>query len=151
MQDNQSLLTDTQWNEVGDTPCRVIDFIPLSGSIKNGKVISIDKTTPYASVVIECKELTSQATGFITNRLDFANLWTLFKNRGIREGEEVIIFWRKNKMKGYAKLVASFMPKFWIMVCHKNTYDIANSTDMSPENIKGVGLAIEDWKPDSLR
>lgn len=74
-----TLLRDSDWGVIDGELCRVIDFVPMS-LIKDGKVLALNKTTPYASVRLECKKFPGQKiTGFITHKLDFVNLWKAFK------------------------------------------------------------------------
>ena len=124
-QENKHLLKDSEWSVIDSEICRVTDFVPLGSSVQDGKVIAFDMTTPYASIVIECKKIPQKITGFITNKLDFTNLWNAFKERGInKEKEEVIIIWsRKHYKSKIAKLLSATMPKIFVMVCPKGTYE----------------------------
>ena len=84
-----SFLKDSQWCTIDGELCRVIDFVPL-GSIKDGKVLALKKWTPYASVTIECKKFPEKITGFVCHKMDFLHLWSAFKERGIKQNEEVL-------------------------------------------------------------
>jgi hypothetical protein len=53
---DKSLFKDNQWSIIYKEFYRVINFAPIA-SIKEGKISAIDKTTPYALVVLECKKL----------------------------------------------------------------------------------------------
>ncbi len=131
----------------------VIEFIPLA-SIENGKVIIANKTEPYASVIFECKKLSQQTKGFICHKMDFQHLWAAFKERGIRESEEVIIFYSKKHLKSFAKLFSAFMPRLWVMVCQKGAFELMTSPENRPE-LQGEArfLAerpIAEWKPEVM-
>jgi hypothetical protein len=147
-----TLLRDKDWTEIDGRTCRVIEFIPMA-SIKDGLVLAIDKSTPYASVRLECKVFPGQEIiGYITHKLDFVNLWKAFKERGVNPDEEVIIFWSVEmyKFKIY-KFLSSFMPKLWVMICPKEAYNLMTDREFKPEL---TGMArwkaekpIIDWKP----
>ena len=68
-----ALLKDGEWSAIDSKLCRVIRFNPFLASVKNGKVITGDKTTPYASVTLECED-DHRYNGFITQKIDFINL-----------------------------------------------------------------------------
>ena len=113
-----TLIKDGEWSVIDGEPCRVIDFTPW-GSVKDGKFVSPLKLMPYATIHIECKKL-RKATGLITNKMDFMHLWAAFKERTIKQNEEVIIFWSKKNYKiKLLKFFPGFWPKLWVMVCQK--------------------------------
>src|SRR5437016_3817174 len=109
------LRTDREWSVTDGAPCRVIAFTP-SATIHNGKVVTHNRTEPYASVILECKKFPQTTTGCITHRTDFQHLWNAFRKRGVAENEEVIIFWSNKHLKTYAKLLSAFMPRLWVMI-----------------------------------
>jgi len=136
------LLTDKQWSAVDGEICRVIDFTPMSGLVRDGQVSSLDKTTPYASVTLECKKLPSKTTGFIGHKIDFLHLWLAFKEKEQQHDREVLITWSKKHYKPNAKFVfKSFTPKLWVMLCHKGAFELLTNPDHKP-NLEG----LERWK-----
>lgn len=146
------MLRDSDWVVIDGELCRVIDFVPM-GLIKDGKVLALNKTTPYASVRLECKKFPGQKiTGFITHKLDFVNLWKAFKERGVKPDEEVIISWSTKHYKNRLYKILSFiMPKLWVMVCHKGAFELITNPDLRPdltgEARAKAELPIIDWKP----
>lgn len=141
---------DSEWKIIDGEPCRVIDFIP-SAIVKNGKVITSNKTEPYASIILECKKLPQEIKGFITHKIDFLHLWTAFKERGVGQNEEVIIFWSKKYLKSYAKILSFFMPKLWVMICPKGAFDLMVDSNFRPE-LSGEARwnaqkPLVEWKP----
>jgi len=156
---NQSKITlssDSQWSEIDGELCLVLDFIPM-GLIKNGKVIALNRKTPYASLHLECKKLPGyKITGFITNKLDFIHLWKAFKERHVKAGEEVIIGWSIKYYKNWLyKVLAFMMPKLWVMICHKGAFELMTDPNSKP-NLKGEAramaeLPIIDWKPEIMK
>jgi len=62
--------------------------------------------------------------GFITHWIDFKNLWEIYKNRGVKEEEECLIYWTRNHYTKFMSKVLSFMMlKLVVMVCKKGTYE----------------------------
>ena len=149
----RDLLKDSQWSTIDGEPCRVIDFIPMA-SIKEGKISAIDKKTPYASVVLESKKLPTETRGFIMHKVDFMHLWLAFKERGVKQDEEVLIFWTKKHYKGVYKIVSAFLPRLWVMICKKDASELMTDPDSRPElQGKARFLAqrpIIDWKPEVM-
>lgn len=151
-----ALIKDREWSVIDGEACRVIDFSPLGSLIDiNGKLLSTDKTMPYACITLECEKL-GHIRGYITHKMDFAHLWAAFKERTVKEDEEVIIFWTKKhyKGKGYARLFPKFMPKLWVMICPKGAYDLITKQNFKPE-ITGEArakatLPIVEWKPEVM-
>jgi hypothetical protein len=159
MQDSESeivLLKDKEWSVIDGEACRVIDFSPLGAIINaDGEVQSIDKTTPYASITIECEKLGKNIRGYITHKIDFKHLWTAFRERMVKEDEEVIIIWTKKHYKVGIKYVSAFMPKLWVMVCAKGAFDLMTNDDYKPE-LTGLERweaqkPITDWKPEVMK
>jgi len=150
-----SLLKDSQWSLIDGELCRVTDFCPL-GSIKDGKVLPISKSMPYASVTVECKKLPKKIEGFICHKIDFMHLWMAFIERGIKQDEEVLIIWTKKhyKNKLYNILSAS-MPKIWVMICPKGAFELEVDKNYKPDLIGqarwNATKPIIDWKPEVIK
>ena len=149
------LLTDKDWSTIDGECCRVNYFRPLGSLVdSDGKVKSMDRTTPYASVNIECKKLGKNITGFITHKVDFKHLWAAFKDRKLKEDEEVIIIWSKKHYKRGRGLFSDILPKLWVMVYRKGYYEaIADPSDKLKSkdfNTLESMLPIISWKPDVM-
>ena len=135
MQNTESkitLLRDKEWDVFYKELCLVTDFCPLA-TIKNGKVITLGASTPYAAVDLKCRKFTGTIKGFITHKLDFMHLWHAFKDRTVKENEEVIIVWLKGYYKGFANLFSFAMPKLEIMICKKDAYNLMTDQNFKPE------------------
>lgn len=126
------LRSDTEWGVIDGEPCRVKVFTPWA-SVEDGRVTALSKTAPYASIEIECGALPQDATGFITNRTDFLHLWRAFNERGVREDEELIIFWTRRYLKRYARLLSIFMPRLWVMICPREAFELMSDPNFKPE------------------
>lgn len=147
------LRKDNEWSVIDSEPCKVIDFTPAA-LIQNEKVLAPNKTEPYASVILECKKVPDTIKGFICHKMDFQHLWAAFKERGIQQDEEVIIFWSKKHLKNYAKLFSVFMPKLWVMVCKKGAFELMTDSNSQPE-LQGedrylAEKPIIEWKPEVM-
>lgn len=156
MKEKITFLKDEEWKLIDGEVCRVIDFVPMGSSVKDGKVIAMDMTTPYASVRIECNKLSGEITGFITHKIDFINLWNAFKERMVKENEEVLISWSVNRYKNKIfKGLSRAMPKLWVMICQKGAFELITDPNSKPE-LQGEArfLAerpIVEWKPDVMK
>ncbi|MDO9333242.1 MAG: hypothetical protein Q7T57_01805 [Dehalococcoidales bacterium] len=128
-----TLLKDSEWERIEGTACRVIQFTPFA-SIENGKIKNAGLSKPYCAVTIECKDLPSITTGYVTHKIDFQHLWAVFKIRGVKEGEEVLIFWTYGDR--HAGMFSAVFPKLVINVCHKNAYEYYPMPDK---------MSIQEW------
>lgn len=131
--------------------CRLIRFTPLVGYVENGVVKAVDSRTPYGSVHIECKKIPGKITGFITNKVDFLNLWKALKERDLKSNEEVIIIWsRKNYKHKLLKLrcISAFMPKLRVVICPKGLYESITRKSLDPELASFIidEDKIAEWK-----
>ena len=149
----QSMLNDNDWSNVKDELCRVKAFTPMA-TIQAGKVRTLGKSVPYASVTLECKKVPQPVDGFIAHKVDFLHLWAAFKERPLGEEEEVLVIWTRKQYKGYAKIFSGFMPRLWVMVCPKGAYELETDRNFRPE-LKGEARwkatrPIADWKPEVM-
>jgi len=150
-----TLLKNSDWSVINGECCRVIDFIPMA-SIKDGKVLAINRTTPYAAVDLECRKFSGQkVTGFICHKLDFIHLWKAFKDRGVKTDEEVIIIWAGKQYKNWLyKILAFTMPRLWVMICQKGAFELITDPnsrpDLTGEARAKAELPIIDWKPEVM-
>lgn len=143
------LLKDSQWNIIDGELCRVIGFIPLVGWVEDGKVISVDNKTPYASVLLENKNCPEPVKGFITNKIDFDNLWSAFRIRGVGEYEEVLIIWSNISYKfKIFKFFSVFLPKLRVIICPKGFWITTDfSWDRELLDFRLNENKIIEWKP----
>lgn len=147
-------LRDREWSIIDGEICRVTDFIP-SDFIKDRKALALRKTLPYASVNLECKILPTKITGFICHKIDFMHLWMAFKERSIKQDEEVLIIWTKRNYKNIYKFFTAFMPRIWVMICHKDAFELSVNQRYKPE-LSGearwnANKPIIQWKPEVMK
>jgi hypothetical protein len=153
---NIVLIKDREWSVIDGEPCRVTSFGTLGSLVDvDDKVHAMDKTTPYASVTMECKKLGKNVTGDITHKEYFKYLWMAFKRRKVKDNEEVIVIWTREHYKVRSwigkKLYSAFMPKLWVMVCPKGAYELMVDSNYRPE-LWGEARwnamkPITQWKP----
>ena len=133
-----NLLKDSEWAIIDREPCRAIDFTGFA-YMNNGKLENASIWAPLGVVTFECKKLPGEVRGYITHKIDFANLWKVFKERGVKEDEEVIIIWTKTHYKiKLMGLFSSSLPKLIVYVSHKHAYEILTDPD-------NMGLRGEAW------
>jgi hypothetical protein len=148
-----TILKDSEWSMIDSEPCRVIHFSPFA-TFENGKIKSINLTMPYCAIRIECPGFSGKATGFICHKIDFTNLWRVFKDRGVTEEEEVIVYWTTKHYKNkFLKHFSFGTPKLLIWICRKNTYEVL--TDPKRRELDGNAWfdaikPIEVIKPDVM-
>ena len=153
------LWKDSEWSPIDGEPCRVTSFGTLGSLIDvDDKVHAMDRTTPYGHVTLECKKLGKNVTGYITHKEDFKHLWMAFKRRKVKDDEEVIICWTRERYKVHSwigkKLYSAFMPKLWVMVCPKGAYELMVDSNYRPE-LWGEARwnamkPITQWKPEVM-
>lgn len=145
---------DIPWNTIDGELCRVVRFTPF-GKVENNKVVAVSGAAPYAFLTVECKKLKQNCSLWVTHKMDFKHLWEAFEKRGIKEKEEVLIFWSNRHYKyRFFKIFSAFLPKMWVMICPKNTYEIKTNSDFQPEltgeaRFKAT-LPIVEWKPEIM-
>jgi hypothetical protein len=149
------LLTNKQWSKIESKLCRIQEFHPIA-SVKNGKIILSNTTSPYASISFQCSGESKIYKGSITHKEDFKVLWAIFKERQINSNEEVLFIWSNKHYKNiFYSLLSNFMPKLWVMVCKKSSFEIHTNPNYKPD-LTGEARwlesqPIEDFKPDVMK
>jgi hypothetical protein len=151
------LLKDRDWSVIDSELCRVIDFTPWV-LVKDGKIGKLNITSPYASVHLECKKmLGKKITGFITHKVDFIHLWLAFKERTVKQDEEVLITWSRKHYKLNLKLLkfltVPFWPKLWVMICPKGAFELEDRNyrpELAGEARWNAVKPIAQWKPEIM-
>lgn len=150
------LVKDSEWSVIDGEACRVTSFDTLGSLVDtDGRVHAVDKTTPYASVTVECKTLGKNITGYVTHKVDFQHLWAAFKERKVKEDEEVIIIWTKKHYRyKLTKSLAPSMPRLWVMVCPKGALELMVDSNYRPELTGEARWSamkpIIQWKPEVM-
>lgn len=126
------LLKDKDWTKyIGTRKCKVLNFTPMSATVKNNKVKTEDNTKPYGYIDLNCEGIEDKISGYITHKNDFLHFWNIYKVRGLRKNEELLITVERKRGR-----LSPFFPKFKYFI-HKKGYfkrvsnpkDIIHSTD----------------------
>ncbi|KKQ80805.1 MAG: hypothetical protein UT02_C0002G0030 [Parcubacteria group bacterium GW2011_GWC2_38_7] len=169
------LLKDKEWSLIDGDLCLVTTFTPLDGNfVKDGIVTSSNTLAPYAAIEITCRTAT-KITGFITHKIDFANLWHVFKEINFNpEKEEVQIYWTTKHYNNLIAKIISFLyltfigmtplPKMFVMLYKKGTFDklqsenqfsTGNNLKLPPKSNAQVfiygSIPISFWMPDIMK
>jgi hypothetical protein len=153
------LLKDSEWSVIDGEPCLVTDFGPLGSFVDmDDKVHSYNRTTPYACITMDSKKLGKNIRGYITHKVDFQHLWAAFKERKLKEDEEILVLWTKKHYKVHSwigrKLYSAFMPKLWVKVCVKGAFDLWVISNFKPELTSEARWSeltpIIEWKPEVI-
>lgn len=143
-----TLLKDSEWGVIEGEPCRVIDF--------DDTISKLGKLMPYASITIECKKVNKIIKGFITHKIDYIHLRKAFRERTIKENEEVIISWSKKHYKlKLMRVFPAFWPKLWVMICQKGAFELITNPNHRPELQDEARFLAEkpivEWKPEIMK
>jgi hypothetical protein len=60
-------------------------------------------------------------------------LWSAFNQRGVRDDEEVIVFWAKSHLKMEARLLAPTMPRLLVWICPREAFELMTDLNFKPE------------------
>lgn len=121
-----TLLKDKEWSFIDGEVCRATNF--------DDTISHLDKSMPYASITVECRKMPNKVKGFIAHKIDYMHLRAAFKERTIKENEEVIFCWTKRKYKlKLMKFLPGFFPKLWIMIVPKGAFELITDPNHKPE------------------
>jgi len=124
------LIKDKDWSVIDGLPCKVGSFQPIGAFVQpDGEVISANPSIPYASITFECTKLGEKVKGYICHKIDFYNLWTVFKETELSKDSEVIVFWTKNNYTKGVGLFSAIMPKLIVWVCKQGAYNLMTTPD----------------------
>jgi hypothetical protein len=138
------------WESIEKEACRVKHFTPLA-KMEGNKVIAVSKSMPYALLKVESPKLPQEATMPVVHRLDFKNLWEIFKQRGLGEEEELLVFYVPFFEKGLKKLFSKGMPKLHFYIYPKGRleqiYDPTFEKSLDGEAWRQWIKPIAKWVP----
>lgn len=124
------------WNEINGKPYRIVKFKPRA-YFWGGKVRGTSLFRAHAEVTVDAALFGPQEQLVIpiNHKVDFANLWEVFRNRGLSEREECLIVRKVIKPRGLGATPESGWPQFLLMVCAigglERIYDGINLGTMS--------------------
>ncbi|KKQ91137.1 MAG: hypothetical protein UT17_C0017G0010 [Candidatus Woesebacteria bacterium GW2011_GWB1_39_10] len=117
----RTLGKDIAWNKINGKFCHVFSFTHHA-SVRNREIESTGVSIPYATLTLECEEVSEHIECPIIHKLDFVHLWKIFKERGGREDEEVLVS-RYKYITVLGKLFSPFLPKIHIWIYKKGSYN----------------------------
>jgi hypothetical protein len=153
--DEESLVIgkDIPWDAIINAFCRVKSFTSRA-KVESGR---IKDTTPglyYAFLCIELpriKDMPSEAFMPINHKLDFRNLWKIYKERGLSQDEEVLVVYSPTRQSKLGKILTGILPKLVIRIYPRGSlekiYDWVNGKIDNAEMPKC--LAEYDSRPEN--
>jgi hypothetical protein len=143
---------DIPWEAIEGEFCRIEHFTPYA-IVESGKVKSASSTLPYASLRVELPDLSGhpdyqkkmknitlprEALMPVIHKLDFRNLWEVFKETEInQEIMDIIVIYAPLKRRKITSLFSNVLPSLVIQVHGKGALE---RLYRKPETGK-----IEDW------
>lgn len=142
---------DISWDKVNGAILHVISFGPLA-RVVDGKVKRVVKEMPYASIKVRAIELSTPALLFVTHKIDFLNLWEVFKVRKVKANEEVNVIWTNRNYKKFT-LLKFAQPKLVIWINHKGAWRLIHGLDKNKLTGSAAYFAeapIVEFKPEIM-
>lgn len=127
----KNLRNDAEWAAVDNRICRVTAFKPFA-HMSDGRIVESHRGMPYALVTLEVPGLPPDTMGGIAHRVDFMNLWKVFRETQLTDDEEVHVAWIKSSLRPPAKWFSRFMPGLVVMVFKSGAYELM-TTDCRPD------------------
>lgn len=146
---NPVLGKDIPWKAVEEYIFRVRNFTPLA-TVKGDEIHPAGSNMPYAILSVECLELDKELTLHVNHKIDFLHLWKAFHERGILDGEEVLIGDFASKRRGFARMFGPFLPRLFIWICRKGHLErLVNKDwgDLTGEAWGEAVMPLEIWEP----
>jgi len=131
---------DIPWKDVREKICRVVGFTELA-KVENGKVIAVNRTTPYGILTVECEGLAGESTIWVGHRVDFLHLWEAFRQRSEANGEEVLVVPLPHEWN-------PFLPILLIWLCPKGAFNKMIHPELRKSGRAGWSeiAPIAEWK-----
>lgn len=132
---------------------RVIEFSPIA-SIKDGELHAPPVPSPYGILVVEYGKMPHKKLKWlVAHKTDFMHLWEIFKERGVKESEEVLIEYDSRRRKILTKLLFWCMPQMHFYIYPKGFFESlyyrGNHQRSSEEIFEDLEKyeCIQEWKP----
>jgi hypothetical protein len=137
---------DIPWTSFEYEALRVTNFTPLA-IIENSKIKDVSVSLPYAMLLVESPKLPQESRLLVVNKVDFQNLWAVYKERGVNPEEEVIVFcvpFYRNKL---LRLFNSSMPRLHIYIFPKGRLEQVYDSDFKPKDAGAWLTPIAEYIP----
>jgi len=141
---NESLIIgkDIPWKDIQEEDLRVKHFTPFA-IIEGGKVKATSMLLPYASLIVESPKLPEETYLPVTHKIDFRNLWEVFKERGVKDNEEVLVFYVPS-----SGIFSAVKPKLHIFIYPKGHQEEIYNPNFTPDNSEMWFKPIAEWQPE---
>jgi len=146
---------DIPWGTIEEQYCRVKHFTPFA-IVESGKVKEVSRTLPYASLLVECPKVFKEASMPVLHKLDFRNLWEVFKEIGVSTEMEILVVYAPLKRRKLAKLFSGVLPSLVIQLYPKGSLERLErkpDTQLPAEEYLKSLLPIAEWdaRPKELK
>lgn len=132
---------DIPWEDLEGQYMRVNDFNFLA-KVELGKIKEDRFPKPYGFISVECPKLPCQAIMPIFHKLDFKNLWEVFRQRKLSPSEEVLVAYAPIR-HGLLKPLSRTLPNLVIRIYPKGRLEQVYNPN-SPAEIFGK-KPIAEW------
>ncbi|RLC93383.1 MAG: hypothetical protein DRI39_05860 [Chloroflexi bacterium] len=142
--DTLAIGEDVSWEAIRGEACRVKQFTPYV-RIVAGKPEGNRGSLPYASLLVECPALQTPASMPVTNKDDFRNLWEVFRQRGVGDDEEVLVFYEPFYSSGLLRPLSALKPRLYIYICPNGQLDTLRGCSRAHASTQLRPIAA--WQP----
>ena len=150
----RKFISNKDWSEVDGKLCKLVSFDTRNTTCVNDKVYT-NTAGEYGRVVFHSSCSNEPIEGYIFHKVDFLNLHTIIKNRGVSEEQEVLFFYLNKNYKRIYRIFKIFLPKLYLMVCKKDSFLLIEDKNFKPE-LKGearyiASAPIFEIKPEVMK
>ena len=132
---------DIPWESIEKEDLRVIHFAPLA-EVRDSKIKGPLGLLPYGLLTVESPLIPREATLPVTHKVDFHNLWDIFKVRGVNPDEEVLVFYAPS-----SGFLSRIKPKLHIFIYPKGHQEEIHNPDFKTKDPQSWFKPIAEWRP----
>jgi hypothetical protein len=137
---------DIPWASFEGEALRITHFTPLA-IIENGKIKATSLTLPYAILSVESPKIPQESHILVINKVDFQNLWAVYKDRGVNSEEEVIVFCVPFYRSKLLKPINNSMPRLHIYIFPKGRLEQIHDPNFKPNDAGAWLTPIAKYTP----
>ncbi len=137
---------DIPWKLIEKEACRIKHFTPLA-KVEVDKVLAFSRGMPYALLRVESPKLPQEAVMPVVHRLDFKNLWEIFKQRGVGKEEEVLVFYVPFFGKGLKRFLSTGLPKLHLYIYPSGHLEEMYDSEFQPSDVRTWFQPTAVWRP----
>ena len=142
---------DIDWTKFEKVFCRVEHFTPL-GTIEGAKVRG-SRGAPYALLMVDSPWLAERSLMPVGHREDFRNLWDIFEQRGVGEGEEVLLSYTpffRDEFK-WLRFLRPWLPRLYAAIYPRGHLEEVYAEGDRPKDSLAWIEPIAEWHPKRWR